>query len=255
MRRTLIAMSLSLSLVAALLVLQTQPLRSSEPENTCVSCHRELPDRTLVAHTFLPWQDSSHAQAGVTCEACHGGNPVATDRESAHEGIYSSRDPRSKVYFTNIPRTCGSCHGEVFRNFSESLHYRQLETTGRGPNCVTCHGFMAIHVLEPEELQATCSVCHNERLGISPDKPIQARYLLSMMNRNQTVIDLVDRLIEQERVQGFLDTAETKALLVRAVEEMETVRVKWHSFALAEIEAGIDRAFDLAKAALERLGE
>ena len=40
-------------------------------DNACVQCHRDLPGR-LSEIVELEWKRSSHYEAGVACNGCHG---------------------------------------------------------------------------------------------------------------------------------------------------------------------------------------
>src|SRR3954447_19854556 len=51
----------------------------------CLKCHAQIEPM----HKFGPTQtlaklDNGKDALGLTCTACHGGNPVATDKETAH---------------------------------------------------------------------------------------------------------------------------------------------------------------------------
>src|SRR3989304_8436223 len=148
-------------LVAGLLGLpqNAQGRAGGTSPNACVPCPEQLPATTAAGHSFQAWRASPHGRAGATCDKCHGGNPAAANAEAAHQGVYSSRESRSLVYYTRIPATCGSCPPPELEFFSHSRHYNQLVTTGRGPNCVTCHGSMAIQGLSPGDMGNTCSAC------------------------------------------------------------------------------------------------
>lgn len=218
--------------------------------NTCVACHRQIPEGTLAGHSFRDWEISVHAAREVTCEACHGGDPAQGEKDAAHVGVLNSREPESTVYFTNIPSTCGRCHGEEFNRFQASVHYEQLEKEGRGPNCVTCHGSMAISILTPAELEQTCSACHNERLGIRPVEPIKARYVLIISFQVQAYLEAVKSLMQIKGAEGR-DVAE--ALLAQAEQELEKMRQEWHTFSVDRIEEHLAQAFQLAQQAAEGL--
>ncbi|MBI4365492.1 MAG: hypothetical protein HY543_01595 [Deltaproteobacteria bacterium] len=130
--------------------------------NSCVTCHASLPAAQQKIHGFAEWSRSAHAQSNVACDACHGGNPAQSAREAAHRGLLSSGRPESPLYFTRIPATCGGCHAAELAAFKTSTHYKELQRSGRGPNCVTCHGAMATRVLTPGQMAETCSLCHTQ---------------------------------------------------------------------------------------------
>jgi predicted CXXCH cytochrome family protein len=97
---------------------------------------------------------------------------VCSDCHGAHE-ILPPSDPASTVYALNIPRTCGSCHGDPallkqrglpdrFHAYEKSVHARELYERGnrRAPTCVSCHG---VHGAAPPNLgdvDKVCGQCH-----------------------------------------------------------------------------------------------
>ncbi|MBI2072982.1 MAG: hypothetical protein HYT81_08130, partial [Gemmatimonadetes bacterium] len=123
-------------LIPIMVVALLAPQAGARPAlpNACITCHERLPATTAGGHSFQDWRASPHGRAGATCDKCHGGDPTASDREAAHRDVYSSRESRSKVYYTRIPATCGSCHQQELGFFTESRHYQRLVTSGRGPN-------------------------------------------------------------------------------------------------------------------------
>jgi len=217
-------------------------------ENSCVSCHSKLPTDTFVGSNFLDWKNSIHEEYGVTCDNCHGGSPKAKEREVAHKGVYKSGDPRSTVYYRNVPATCGGCHEEVYLEFIQSNHYRKLEKTGSGPTCGTCHGSRATWIITPQNLKTICTNCHNERTGTMLHAPDEARTLLLALNQSASLHDLLGRMAgegEKGNAQDRLKAADSK---------VDRARIVWHSFdleavsqllleaneALTEVEKGLD---------------
>lgn len=215
-------------------------------ENTCVGCHRGL--TVTVGHTFSDWEGSSHARAGVACQDCHGGDATSSQQELAHRGVRSSRDSESPLYFTRLPQTCGRCHSAEWQLFQQSVHYAQLRESGRGPNCVTCHGAMATTILKPAELATTCSTCHNARLGILPEEPIKARFVLTLMVQVQEHLNVVGELIAARKAQGELSQAE--ALLQQARQILQQAKQEWHLFMVDRVETHLQEALKQARAAL-----
>jgi len=212
-------------------------------ENTCVNCHAALPAGSLIKVKSHGWTGSVHQLHGVTCDRCHGGVPTAADKEAAHAGLLGSSNPRSPVYFKNIPATCGRCHGAEFYKFSQSRHYRMLEETGQGPECVTCHGSMETKILAPETLVGVCERCHNERMGVFPYVPQKARAVLLLLRESQVL------LAAEKRLQGAKPDAEAVRELGSASAALHAAKVDWHKFDLDTI---TDHLQDFA-AALEKL--
>jgi cytochrome b subunit of formate dehydrogenase len=89
-------------------------------------------------------------------------------------------DPNSKVYFRNIPKTCGACHGDSdiilseglsaapVDKYSQSVHGHMLEDPDSEPAvCTACHGSHEIvrandptSMINPFKISATCGSCH-----------------------------------------------------------------------------------------------
>ena len=128
----------------------------------CSSCHADE-TRALAG--------SVHAKASEhPCLSCHG-NP--------HQ-IVPRSDPTSSVYPLNIPKTCGSCHGNevmakkyglpnVYALYIDSIHGFALGKEGLlvAANCTSCHGSHKIlsHT-NPQSstyrtnIPGTCGSCH-----------------------------------------------------------------------------------------------
>jgi predicted CXXCH cytochrome family protein len=77
------------------------------------------------------------------------------------------------VYVTNIPRTCGNCHGDstlvrarripnVYRDYLSSIHARELFDKGnlRAPTCVSCHGVHGAAPPQTGDVNKVCGQCH-----------------------------------------------------------------------------------------------
>ncbi len=114
----------------------------------------------------------------ATCISCHG----------IHE-IRKKDDPRSRVYKTNVPEMCGSCHSnkEKMKNYKiptnqleeymDSHHAKVLygKIPGKNPmlapNCADCHG---IHGATPpgvDEVVNVCGNCHSVTQGYFKESP------------------------------------------------------------------------------------
>jgi len=201
----------------------------SRPENSCVVCHSELPDTSFVGAKSHGWKGSVHHLHGVTCDNCHGGNPGAMEKSAAHAGMLGSSNPQSPVYFKNIPATCGKCHGAESYKFTQSLHYKKLEATGQGPECVTCHGSMVTKVLAPDSLAAVCNRCHNERMGIFPEVPQKAKAVLLLLRESKELLGAEEKLYPHP-----LGSAATRSF-GEARGALHSAVLEWHRFDLDAI--------------------
>src|SRR3990170_7307515 len=126
-------------LVMSVLLMLFQPAMAAPPQlpnNSCADCHRKLiftseKQREFVeirirhlesgiscsivchedklnkttASTYAMWSISTHALFDVSCDKCHGGNPLAPSKVNAHEGLSSTAISRA-----NTPDMCGQCH-------------------------------------------------------------------------------------------------------------------------------------------------
>jgi cytochrome b subunit of formate dehydrogenase len=136
----------------------------------CATCHAD--EKTAYDHGV----HAKAAAAGNTnvakCQDCHG---------SVHELLPSS-DPKSKVARTNIPQTCGACHGQKFvmasggmtaapfNSYQESVHGKAVAAgSDKAAVCTDCHGEHDIlSATDPKSpinkfnVPTTCAKCHNE---------------------------------------------------------------------------------------------
>ena len=205
-----------------------------------------------MGHKYPDYAGSVHNRKGVRCEACHGGDPVSQDAKGAHAGVYKSGDPKSTVYYQNIPRTCGKCHEKELVNFSQSKHYLELKTSGKGPSCVTCHGSMGTFILNSAQIQEFCAVCHNSGRGILPDKPAEVEAVLTMLEQTTTLVLWAEDFVETARRQGK-NVAGVEEDIRRAHQEMTGARESWHTFRMGEVRARLKEAYSAARKAREKL--
>ena len=156
---------------------------------TCRSCHTNVD--LLKKHDFLRaepiklYESSVHGKAtqkglyvAATCNDCHSADGPEGKR-TAHR-ILSPADPESTIYHFNIPKTCGTCHKGVAKDYMEGIHGQfLLRGSVDAPVCTHCHGEHGI--IAPSDLRspvstarlavATCSPCHesevlNEKYGV-----------------------------------------------------------------------------------------
>ncbi len=154
-------------------------------EKLCLSCHLDNPDvRKRIAPTtafIKSYENSVHGKA------LNGGNVKAAncvDCHTAHE-MQKGTDPRSTVFKTNIPNTCGKCHGNIEKVYNESIHgVAVAKGNTDAPVCTNCHGEHNIlqpsNPLSPVSAQnvssQVCTPCHSSvkltsKFGLSPNRP------------------------------------------------------------------------------------
>ena len=137
---------------------------------TCATCHADEQstyDRSLHARAVK----GGNANA-ATCVDCHG---------SPHELLPAS-DPKSRVYHTNIPATCGACHSQKFvmeksglsvqpvASYQQSVHGHAVANgSEKAAVCTDCHG--THEILDAKDAKSsifkfnvplTCGKCHDQ---------------------------------------------------------------------------------------------
>ncbi len=138
----------------------------------CASCHsdeRRMRPYDLPVDQYALYQTSAH---GVKLRAGDTKVAVCSDCHGAHD-ILGGQDPASRVYVTNIPRTCGQCHGDTtlmrprhvpdtYHDYLASVHGRALLEKGnlRAPTCVSCHGVHGAAPPEVGDVSKICGRCH-----------------------------------------------------------------------------------------------
>lgn len=212
--------------IFCLLAAAASPALGEEAPDSCVSCHRNVEGVFYLEHNFSDWEKSVHSKAGVSCASCHGGDPSQKDKKAAHRKVISSTDKNSPVYFTAVPETCGACHKTEFKAFKKSAHYKELVWTGRGPNCVTCHGSMANHVLQPREMEMTCTLCHR--------KPTQAYATMLSLGGTSSQMKKLKAAVEEAKA-GKMDVREQEKEVRQVLDLYEKALVDFHTFKMPEV--------------------
>ncbi len=146
--------------------------------NSCVDCHSALDAPYQV--TAEQFSQDVHAQKGLTCASCHGGDPTVDDQNA----MSPKAGFRGKMTRDKIPEMCGKCHsdGAYMRQFNPSLRTDQLaqyRTSVHGKRffgqhdtkvavCIDCHGVHGIRPasdprskVHPLNIAGTCSRCHS----------------------------------------------------------------------------------------------
>jgi len=133
---------------------------SSDP--VCIQCHSKIPGK--YSQPVVLWRGSIHAESGVSCNDCHGGDPkdAANAMSPARGFLGAPKEPA-------VPAFCGRCHVGVLKDYQASAHGRMLGKGG--PTCVTCHGSHKVLKTSLELInEKDCSRCHSyERAGMIRD--------------------------------------------------------------------------------------
>lgn len=186
-----------LVLAAHLLPAAVRAEESSEP--VCIQCHSKMPEKYSKPVTL--WRGSIHAENGISCNGCHGGDPkdAANAMNPARGFLGAPKEPA-------IPGFCGRCHVGVLKDYLASAHGRML---GRGgPTCVTCHGNHQVVKASLELIsEKNCSRCHSFE---------RAKTIRGAMQETETMITAIDSRITAYRKTGTdTDKLEKELFAVR----------------------------------------
>ncbi len=171
-----------------------EPVASSE----CLSCHEDFPKATFKQsmHADLDCVDChSDIQSAdhetpkpVNCASCHeaegltfqktvhgkarvAGNEKAANCQACHgnHDVLPASNSLSKMYRKNVPQTCGACHSETLKEYSQSVHGKAAASGNwDAPVCTSCHGEHTIlSHLDPKSSvyaksisEGVCAQCH-----------------------------------------------------------------------------------------------
>ena len=178
-RAAALAVAAALRLAAA-----AEPARAPAG-GSCATCHASLGGE--LATPAQAFADDVHAQRGLGCTGCHGGDATSDDPDvamSRAKGFRGTPAPR------DIPRLCGGCHADAvfIKRFAPNLptdqlaryltsrHARELaKGNARAPVCSSCHeahGIVATRdarsPVYPTHVVSTCGRCHARPGGEGP---------------------------------------------------------------------------------------
>ncbi|MGA8572539.1 MAG: hypothetical protein ACLP7A_09695 [Desulfobaccales bacterium] len=171
---------------------------------SCKDCHGQN------LHTLLnflnPLSPVNRANIPQTCGRCHGNtaemkkfnlsqpSPVVTYDRSVHglafkrgftqaavctdchgsHDLHKPTNQASRLYWKNVPGTCGKCHENVEATYERSVHGKAVARGVRdAPVCTNCHGEHTIQAVavasskvSAAHIPETCDQCHgSERLA------------------------------------------------------------------------------------------
>jgi hypothetical protein len=156
----------------------------AQTANTCLDCHGVLDSPLRV--TPEQFSQDIHAQKGLTCASCHGGDPTKADMDA----MSKAAGFRGKIERGQIPGLCARCHsdGNFMRKYNPGLRtdqFSQYQTSVHGKLfakgdtkvavCIDCHG---VHDLRPAtdtrskiyalNIAQTCARCHADAAYMKP---------------------------------------------------------------------------------------
>jgi len=170
-------------------------LSYGQATNSCLDCHAALPAPYGV--TQEKFSQDIHAQKGLTCTSCHGGDSSSYDPNQA---MSKNAGWKGKIDHSQIPQLCGSCHSnpDYIRQYDPSLRTDQLaqyHTSVHGKRlaagdtkvavCTDCHSVHDIRppgdprsTVNPVNVATTCSRCHSDAVYMKAYKIPTNQYAL-----------------------------------------------------------------------------
>src|SRR5579871_4800816 len=136
-------------LLLASFALLSAGLGHGQTKNSCLDCHSALPEPLGVSQE--KFSQDIHAQKGLSCVSCHGGDPSSDDPDKA---MNRKAGWKGKIDRKQVPQLCGSCHSDpgYMRQYNPSLRTDQLaqyHTSVHGKRlatgdskvavCIDCH--------------------------------------------------------------------------------------------------------------------
>ena len=148
------------------------PHEPAPAKPNCANCHAEQDSE--YKHSFHAQAKKNGDTQAASCLDCHGG---------PHE-LLPGTDPKSRVHRTNVPATCGTCHGQKFvmeksghsaqpfYAYEESVHGKSIAKEGdasKAAVCTDCHGaHQILSAGDPKSsifkfnVPFTCAKCHDK---------------------------------------------------------------------------------------------
>lgn len=169
------------TLFAVFALVAAAALGAPPAKTSCISCHDSdlfLPkDRAKIAK----FHDDVHAQVGLSCHDCHGGNPDPdADMVTSMDPKFAPNPFRGKPKRTEIPEFCGRCHSsaEFMKRFNPATRVDQVAEYR-----TSVHGQ---RLAKGDENVATCIDCHSVhdiRRKSNPDAPVYATHVAETCSR------------------------------------------------------------------------
>ena len=168
---------------------------------TCTSCHNNAKyirqyNPALAVDQLEKYRTSVHGVRNAAgdgrvaeCASCHGSH-----------GILTSKDVRSRVYPTNLPGTCASCHSDPahmrgygiptdqFAKYARSVHGTALlgKKDLGAPACNGCHGNHGATPPGVESISKVCGTCHALNADLFSSSPHKVAFDAANMPECET---------------------------------------------------------------------
>ncbi len=163
--------------------------------SVCEECHGRQTGRG--GSPVKLWQQSIHADNGISCHDCHGGDP-----NDVINAMNPTRGFLGVPQEIAIPVFCGKCHIGIRDDYIKSAHGKAL---GRGgPTCVSCHTSHSIQSASISLInENVCGKCHNYK---------QAAEIKNAMAKTDAELLKIDIILGTYKKQGIDTETYEKAL-------------------------------------------
>jgi len=211
------------------------------PGDVCIECHASDMMKPEIRDIPQKWKTSWHYQNGISCHNCHGGDP-----KDAANAMSPQRGYAGTPKYTQVPEFCGKCHVGILKNFLESGHGRALKSSGKGPNCVTCHESHNIQKASINIInERLCAKCHSyERVKIMKQALFVTENKMNEIDKGLKELKAEGVFTEEEEKNLFNTQAEFRILF--HTEDVSLVRKRTDEFGhkLNQINVKIQKTFE-----------
>ena len=148
----------------------TSPSSRTHIPLMCAKCHSTTEKVGLIGggqeSPYAAYSQSIHGK--LILEEGMEGAAVCSDCHEPHSQR-RKHDPKASIFKSNIPATCGKCHGEITEQYNASVHGKAVQDENfDAPVCTDCHS--EHRILPPDDEKSkvyganisrtTCLDCH-----------------------------------------------------------------------------------------------
>lgn len=168
-------------------------------EDACIECHSSEKMKPAFRNITEEWRASWHALNKISCHDCHGG-----DTKDAVMSMSRQRGFVGTPKYAEVPDFCGKCHNGILKSYLDSGHGKALKVSGKGPNCVACHGSHNIRKASIDIIsEQRCSKCHSYE---------RAKVMKQALFLTEKKIEELENKFKQLRAEGVFDEEGQKTL-------------------------------------------
>jgi len=219
----------------------------------CLICHAAKTMKPAYRKVVPEWRQSVHYKNGIACNDCHGGDPnnIALAMSPAHGFV-------GVPTYQGVMQFCGKCHIDILKSCCmggarhsinmggapcTNSHCVALMTTGKGPNCVTCHGAHEvkkanINLINPQ----LCGRCHSYAL---------AKTMKAALWKTEKKIEALQKNLKTLKA-GLIPTSDAEQVLYRT---KESYRSLFHTVDVKMVQdktAAYDRKLDALQGQVQK---